>query len=101
MARQMATSGGPAGLPGKAKRAVAGSTSARATAGTRQLMNAAITPPPENLMAGILSARRRECARDWRAAAACVLAVLALSGCAWLDGRDRIVMYRPTPGRSD
>ena len=38
-----------------------------------------------------------------RGAVACLLAALAtaLAGCAWLDGKDRTFMYRPTPGRSE
>jgi len=33
----------------------------------------------------------------------CVLAMLvpSLGGCAWIDVRERILMYRPTPGRSE
>src|SRR4051794_18816524 len=103
MARQVATSGGCAGLPGTAKRAVGVSTSARAKAGTRQPTNAGTNPAAKNFMRRILSARRRECARALRAARVCVLAVAAaaLGGCAWLDGKERTFMYRPTPGRSD
>jgi len=53
-------------------------------------------------MPRILSAPQRELART-RGAVACLLAALAtmLGGCAWLDGKDRTFMYRPTPGRSE
>jgi pimeloyl-ACP methyl ester carboxylesterase len=53
-------------------------------------------------MSAIVSADRRELARG-RGAAACLLAALAaaLGGCAWLDGKERTFMYRPTPGRSE
>ena len=53
-------------------------------------------------MRRILSVQRPELART-RTAVACLLAVLAtmLGGCAWLDGKDRTFMYRPTPGRSE
>ena len=54
-------------------------------------------------MADIVSVRRRERRGRPGAVAACVLVVLAaaLSGCAWLDGKERTFMYRPTPGRSE
>ena len=47
--------------------------------------------------------RRRERRGRPGAVAACVLVVLAaaLSGCAWLDGKERTFMYRPTAGRSE
>jgi pimeloyl-ACP methyl ester carboxylesterase len=58
-------------------------------------------------MTDIVSARRREPA-GWRgrrraaASALCLLAGLStLAGCAWLDVKQRTVMYRPTPGRPD
>ena len=58
-------------------------------------------------MTDILSARSREPA-GWRerartaAFAACVLAGLSpLGGCAWLDVKERTIIYRPTPGRPD
>ena len=37
-------------------------------------------------------------ARAWRSAGLCGLAVL-LASCAWLDVRQREIVYRPTPGR--
>jgi uncharacterized protein len=53
-------------------------------------------------MPGIVSADRRESARRRGAAAFLLVALVTkLGGCAWLDGKDRTFMYRPTPGRSE
>jgi hypothetical protein len=58
-------------------------------------------------MTDIVAARIREPAA-WRARARaaaralCLLAALAtLAGCAWLDVKERTLIYRPTPGRPD
>ena len=58
-------------------------------------------------MTRIVSASSREPA-GWgerartAAFAACVLAGLSLlAGCAWLDAKERTIIYRPTPGRPD
>src|SRR5436190_10725136 len=60
-----------------------------------------------NLMTHIVSARSREPA-GWRARArsaatalCTITAIATLAGCAWLDVKERTLIYRPTPGHPD